>query len=61
METDVPIAVVVTDANGLTGVDGIHTVTNGDTGCYALATTVTAGSLPTTISVSLDIRAFVGR
>jgi len=42
---------MVTDANGNVAVDGIHTVTAGDTTCYNVATTVIAGSLPTTLTV----------
>lgn len=46
-----PLVVLVTDANGNTALDGIHTVVSGDDSCYGAATTVDSGSLPTTLSV----------
>jgi len=48
---------MVTDANGLIAVDGIHTVTSGNTSCYGVATTVSVASLALTESVR-DLRYF---
>lgn len=48
-----PLVVIVEDANGNIAVDGIHTVGTGDSSCYNVATTVSSGVLPTTLSVRL--------
>ncbi|KAG8819811.1 hypothetical protein FRC19_009510 [Serendipita sp. 401] len=42
--------VMVTDASGNVGLNGLHTVTNGDDSCYGVAPTITVGSAPTTLS-----------
>ncbi|PVG01879.1 hypothetical protein CPB86DRAFT_62041 [Serendipita vermifera] len=42
--------VFVRDANGRTALNGIYTVGTGDSACYEVATTVTSGALPTTLS-----------
>lgn len=44
--------VMVTDSTGRRGVEGIHSVLNGDTSCYNQAMTVIEGALPTTLSYS---------
>ncbi|KAG8755073.1 hypothetical protein FRC14_004381 [Serendipita sp. 396] len=41
---------MVTDASGNVGLNGLHTVTNGDDSCYGVAPTITVGSAPTTLS-----------
>ncbi|PVG01881.1 hypothetical protein CPB86DRAFT_781268, partial [Serendipita vermifera] len=45
-----PFFVLVTDAEGRTAMDGIHEVGVGDNACFEVASTVTSGNLPTTLS-----------